>query len=202
MRFADRYEVESNRLMGWNYSENGHYFITICTRYHNNFLGKIVDEKMEYKEAGKICEKYIKEIPIHCPDIRLVDFVVMPNHVHILFHVETHDRASLQDNRKVTLINFGHNNHPEYFSRLSKKSNQIIPKVIKQFKSSVKREVNKHKLLFMWQERYYDEIVNDEKKLKTIIYYIKNNIRNWGKDYLFNSQIEKLRIDAKETQAR
>jgi|GEM_PF-743054 len=224
VRFADKFKIETSRLKGWNYSRTGDYFITIGTYNKNNFLGRIVNGKIELKETGLICKQCILDIPKHFFNIRLVEWTIMPNHVHILFHVETHDRASLlknkimddginnstnldnrlitvdninmtkethdraslQDNRKVTMINYGHNNHPDYYSRLNKKSNQLIPNLIKQFKSSVKREVNKRKLFFVWQERYYDEIITDEKKLKTVIYYIKNNEKNWAKDKLFS----------------
>jgi REP element-mobilizing transposase RayT len=187
VRFAERFKIESSRLAGWNYSGKGIYFITICTRYQNNFFGKIMDGKMIYKVAGEICVNCINEISKHFPDVRLIESVVMPNHVHILFHVETHDRASLQDNRKITLINLGHKNHPDYYSRLSKKSNQVVPNVIKQLKSSVKRKCNQQKLYFVWQDRYYDEVIKDNKRLNTIKYYIKNNIKNWQKDKLYRA---------------
>ncbi len=98
--------------------------------------------------------------------------------------VETHHGASLQDNRKVALIKYDHRNHPDYFSRLNKFSNQKVPIIIKQYKSAVKRYTRQNNLWFGWQGRYYDEIIEDEKRFLTIKYYIKNNVKNWGKDKL------------------
>ena len=185
-RFAEKYRSESTRLQNWNYSTPGTYFITICTYNHNNFLGKIVDDKMELSKCGQIALNCLIDIPKHFTDVCLTVFVVMPNHLHILFHVETRDRASLQDNRPITLIKYSHVNHPDYFPRLTKKSNQIIPNVVSQYKSTVKRICKQQNIFFAWQARYYDEVIIDTNRLKTIKYYIENNPQNWQKDKLYN----------------
>ena len=191
VRFIDKYKINSSRLIGWNYSKPGNYFITICTYLHNNYFGKIENGKMLYKPAGKICvNELLKTFDIR-KNLKLIAWVVMPNHVHLLImlrdlHVETPRGASLQDNRKVTLINFSHKNHPGFYSRLNQKSNQEIPKAINQFKSMVTNQCKKQNLLFGWQTRFFDEVVNTENKLKTFKYYIKNNPENWQKDKLYN----------------
>ena len=165
-------------------SNDGIYFITICTYCKNKYFGKIIDGNMVLTKIGQITNDYIADIPNHFANVCLDTFVVMPNHVHILFHVETHHGASLQDNRKVELIKHDHRNHPDYFSRLNEFSNQKVPIIIKQFKSAVKKYANQNKIFFVWQGRYYDEIIEDEKRFLTIKYYIKNNIKNWDKDKL------------------
>ena len=224
-RFADKFKVESSRLVGWDYSNNGIYFITVCTRYHNNFLGKVVDGRMEYWKAGKIViDELLKTFELR-KYLRLIAWVVMPNHLHILFgvgdgHVETRGNASQTNNREMTqfiiddkslngvsndvLTNetrynaslpgdsirtkviSNYRNHPDFYNKLNMKSNQEVSKIIREFKGAVKKETNKRKIFFVWQERYYDEIVNDENKLNTITYYINNNVKNWEKDKLFS----------------
>jgi len=182
--FADKYRVESGRKLGWNYSNDGIYFITICTLNKGKLFGKIVDGEMILSKIGQIANDYIVEIPKHFANVCLSAFVVMPNHVHILFHVETHHGASLQDNRKVTLIKHDHRNHPDYFIRLNEFSNQTVPVIIKQYKSAIKKYANQNNIWFGWQSRYYDEIIENEKRFKVIKYYIKNNPKNWEKDKL------------------
>lgn len=195
-RFAEKYRVESNRKKNWDYSTTGVYFITVCTYGKNNFFGKIADGKMEYKKAGNICLNCIKEIPKHFLNIRLVEFVVMPNHVHILFHVVT------KFNPVEPKLNFVETHHGAsllkryqsyHFNRLAIKSNQTIPNSINQLKSSVKRQCNQNNLFFSWQPRFYDEIINDEDRLKTIKYYIKNNPKNWEEDRLYQKDPDKCR---------
>ena len=138
-RFAERFSVDSPRLKNWDYSTPGIYFITICTLNHNQFLGKIIDENIELSNKGIIVKDCLINISKHFSNLTLIDFVIMPNHIHLLLKlnkpllnsVETHDRASLQ-------IKY----QSYHFHRLAKKSNQTIPLIINQFKSSVKRICN------------------------------------------------------------
>jgi putative transposase len=178
-QFAEHYLVESPRLKNWDYSSPGIYFITICTVHHNKFFGKIANNQMELSEMGVIAQECLSEIPKHFPKIRLNDFVIMPNHVHLLIqlskHVETHHDASLRKKYQ--------NYH---FHRLAIKSTQIIPLVIKQFKSAVTKKINPKTIFFGWQSRFYDQIVKDKAESAIIRNYIQNNITNWTQDKFYN----------------
>jgi putative transposase len=187
-KFADKYLIRSTRLNNFNYSNQGIYFITICTLHHNNFFGKIFGNMMVLSEIGVIANQCLSSIPIHFQDICLETFVIMPNHVHILVHVETPYMASLQDNRKISLINYGHKNHPDFYLRLSQKSKQLIPKMIQQFKSSVTRQINPKTIFFGWQPRYHDVIVKDSRQFTTIKNYITDNPAKWQKDKYYTNQ--------------
>ena len=181
-RFADKYKTKSSRLPNHNYSSPGLYFITICTLNHNNFFGKIIKSKMELSKMGMITKQCLLNIPKHFSNITLGEYVVMPNHIHLLLEltksnvnpVETRDRASLQ-------IKY----QSYHFHRLAIKSNQTIPKIINQFKSSVTRQINPKTVFFAWQPRYHDIIIKDQKQYFTIKNYIKNNVINWEKDKYF-----------------
>ena len=187
VRFAEKYRSESTRLRNWNYSTPGIYFITICTLNHGNFFGRIIDNKMVYSLRGQIALDCLTDIPKHFADVCLTAFVVMPNHLPILFHVETPDLASLQDNRPITLIKYDHQNHPNYYPRMSQKSKQLIPKIVQQYKSTIKRVCKQQNIFFGWQSRYYDEIVHDQQRLSIIRQYIQNNVINWQKDKLYTT---------------
>lgn len=189
-RFIDKYKIDSSRKRGWNYSNPGYYFITICTYEENNFFGKIVEGKMEYKTIGKIAvEELLKTFNMRSY-LKLIAWVVMPNHVHMLFSirdipVETRCNASLQGTTKTMGIISNYRNHPGFYKTLNCKSNEEVSKVIREYKGAVKRIANQQHLFFGWQTRYYDEVIQDENKLKTVIYYIRNNVKNWEKDRLF-----------------
>ena len=45
---------KSIRLPGYDYSTEGFYFITICTKDKKCIFGKIVDGEMILNEAGKL----------------------------------------------------------------------------------------------------------------------------------------------------
>lgn len=72
----------SIRLRGYNYSQAGAYFITVCAQNRERLFGDIADGQMVLNDAGRMATKCWNEIPLHFPDITLDAFVVMPNHVH------------------------------------------------------------------------------------------------------------------------
>ena len=80
--FKSKYKIKSARKEGYNYSSDGFYFITICTKNKVNIFGDIVDDKMVLFEYGKIAEKYWLEIPNHFNNVVLDKFMIMPNHIH------------------------------------------------------------------------------------------------------------------------
>ena len=96
-KFKNKYRIPSARLQSWDYSANGAYFITICTKNRQHFFGEIVDmpnlgvsnnnnnlgvSTMQLNELGQLAEQYWLQIPNHFPFIELGNFVVMPNHTH------------------------------------------------------------------------------------------------------------------------
>jgi len=82
----DIHHRRSIRLKGYDYSQNGAYFVTICTHNRECLFGKIVDGEMCINEWGKIAKRCWLEIPQHYPNVSLDEFVIMPNHIYgILF---------------------------------------------------------------------------------------------------------------------
>ena len=78
---------KSIRLKGYDYSQAGLYFITICCQDRICRFGKIVgvenfQPEMILNDAGKIADECWLEIPKHFPNAKLHEHVVMPNHVH------------------------------------------------------------------------------------------------------------------------
>jgi putative transposase len=82
--FGKKYRVESIRLKKWDYRSSNAYFVTICTKYHERFLGRISGNSMILSDIGIIADQNIREIPNHFPHAILDEFVVMPNHVHLI----------------------------------------------------------------------------------------------------------------------
>lgn len=73
----------SIRLKGYDYSRPGAYFVTICVQEKDRPLfGDVIDGKMQLSHMGKIVWKCWNQLPRHYPNIKLDEFVVMPNHVH------------------------------------------------------------------------------------------------------------------------
>lgn len=87
-----------NRLPDYNYSQNGAYFITICTQGRKKFLSQIVgDGSPVPKPIGMIAEEYIRQIPETYPAVSVDRYVIMPDHIHLLLRFD-------RDNYDIALV--------------------------------------------------------------------------------------------------
>ncbi|HET7010694.1 MAG TPA: hypothetical protein VFI11_07970, partial [Anaerolineales bacterium] len=77
----------SIRLRGYDYTQPGAYFVTVCCDQRQCVLGEILaDGALCPSPLGLVVHDVWKTIPDHFPSVRLGPFVVMPNHIHgILF---------------------------------------------------------------------------------------------------------------------
>ncbi|MBN2087388.1 hypothetical protein JW758_03500 [Candidatus Peregrinibacteria bacterium] len=80
--YKEKFRIKSTRLPNWDYSNDGWYFITICTKKMVNHFGEVRNFVMGLNEIGCIATKYWQEIPNHFKNVRLDEWVIMPNHVH------------------------------------------------------------------------------------------------------------------------
>lgn len=72
----------SLRLKGFDYSEPGAYFVTICTENGVSYLGNIVDGITISYPISDIIREIWQEIPEKFQGVDLDAFIIMPNHVH------------------------------------------------------------------------------------------------------------------------
>jgi len=54
-----KYRIPSARLSGYDYAQNGAYFVTICTKKRVNWFGGIVNNEIQLSDIGKIAKKYL-----------------------------------------------------------------------------------------------------------------------------------------------
>ena len=74
----------SIRLKGYDYSQAGLYFVTICVQNKDCLFGEIIDGKMILNNAGNMIEKWGLELSHKFSDILLDTYVIMPNHFHAI----------------------------------------------------------------------------------------------------------------------
>ncbi len=87
MLFKNKYRIESARLKNWDYSSDGYYFVTICTHDRIRHFGKITNRTIVLSDMGNIADKYWREIPDHFPFAKLIEHVIMPNHIHGIIEI-------------------------------------------------------------------------------------------------------------------
>lgn len=158
------------RLKNYDYSGNGLYFITICTKDKIPYLYEIESvgdgvldvPQQKLKEYGIFVKDQINEINSVYEKIKILKYVIMPDHVHMIIFIFDEDkiinRASISET-----------------SRTPSPTNQTIPLVI----SAFKRFVNRKTGFNIWQRSYYDHIIRNKKEFIEICRYIENNPLNW-----------------------
>ncbi|HUT15100.1 MAG TPA: transposase [Anaerolineae bacterium] len=72
----------SIRMRGYDYTEPGAYFVTICTQNRECLFGDVVDSEMVLNDAGRLVQSVWDAIPDHYPGVDVDTFVIMPNHIH------------------------------------------------------------------------------------------------------------------------
>ena len=92
--YKNKYRVETTRLPDYDYSGIGYYFVIICTKDKIPFFGNIKDEKVILSEIGKFAEKYWMEIPLHFQNVKIDEYIIMPNHIHGIVVFEDVDDLS------------------------------------------------------------------------------------------------------------
>ncbi|MDP2807134.1 MAG: transposase [bacterium] len=87
--FRNKYRVESARLTGWDYSQPGYYFVTICTHDRGCLFGKIIDGEMRLNEYGQGVKEEWHKTGQQRLNLHLDEFIVMPNHIHGIIQIAT-----------------------------------------------------------------------------------------------------------------
>lgn len=157
-----------NRLKGYNYSQNGLYFLTLCTKNKECVLGRIVGggdldaPQMMLSDYGKIVEKFIYSIEKAYDQITVMNHVVMPNHIHLIAMIYSEDNIFCR-------------------SETNTPANNVIPVMV----SALKRFINKEIGFDIWQRSYHDHIIRNEKSFDKIWEYIENNPARWKKDCFY-----------------
>src|SRR6056297_1155601 len=96
--FCGRYRNQTTRLKNWDYSSSGWYFITICTQNREMYFGDVINDEMVLSEMGHAAAGYWQAM-FRVYDVLIEDvWVIMPNHVHLLFGINKLDDQKHQKN--------------------------------------------------------------------------------------------------------
>ncbi|HBY18700.1 MAG TPA: transposase [Candidatus Marinimicrobia bacterium] len=184
----EKHHRHSIRLPGYDYSQPGAYFVTICTQNRECLFGEIVNGEMILNEYGNRVERCWVEIPHHFSHVALDEFVAMPNHVHGVIVIVENVGARHVGARYVGARYVGarhavppHNSN-QCIEQFGKPVRGSIPTIIRSFKSAVTKQINEIRQtpgMPVWQRNYWEHIIRDEHELNRIRQYIRNNPMNW-----------------------
>ncbi|WP_037588349.1 transposase [Stenoxybacter acetivorans] len=164
-----------NRLQGYDYSQNGAYFITICTKDRAEILGRIERTPVgancvrplfrpKLSEIGCIVENEISVISNTYFNIFVLHYVIMPNHIHMIIFNDGQDGRTVGANCIRP--------HP------------TVSRIIKQWKGAITKKIG----YSVWQKSFHDHIIRNENDYKRIAEYIQNNPANWENDCFYGGK--------------
>jgi len=185
----------SIRLQGYDYSQSGAYFITICTDKKKNYFGEIVNGDVKLNLEGQYAFHQWKMIPQRFGNVEVDEFIIMPNHIHGIIVIRS-GRGEGSDNKdlsgKQRLLSDPSPLQAHEKIQLNGTVPGSIGAIVQNFKSNISRKINalpKMQGVTIWQKNFYDHIIRDEEDYARIVEYIRNNPRDWEQDELFDSSL-------------
>jgi len=182
-----------NRLEDFDYSAEGYYFVTICTKNKIEWFGKIKNSEMVLNQYGKVVAECLRDLPSHYSNIQLDYFIIMPNHLHCVIIIKNND--DVVGNGFKPFLKKNQYSLSEIIRGLKTFSSYNINKKIRGFKKSeednlisgknitnLNRNGSKPFPTFQWQKSFYDHIIRNEQSLNNIREYIINNPLKWELD--------------------
>lgn len=161
-----------NRLPHYDYTRNGAYFVTICTKDRQPCLwdasykncnpdttqgfaedGSPVPQGNVLSRIGTIVLQKIAEVSVHFPSVTVDRFAIMPDHVHLLLFLHRNPGTG---NPSPTMGN-----------------------VVGWLKYQTTKNVNAENgtaVAGLWQRSYYDHVIRDHQDYMEKMQYIDNNL--------------------------
>lgn len=161
------------RYPGFDYSQYGSYFITICTKNKENLfwnMNEVYDaiknefehivnfELLPLNYIGDIIDKNIRLWQNSYENVEIPIYVIMPDHIHLIVSIIGTENGNAEKNPQLS-------------------------RMVAQFKGKVTKELGKS----IWQKNYFDHIIVNEKDYNNCIDYIVDN------PYVFEKRILETR---------
>ena len=202
-----KHHRRSIRLQGYDYSQPGAYFVTICTQNYSYLFGDIVEGEMVLNEAGQMVQGVWDELPMHYPGIETDAFIIMPNHVHGIIVIQPSDvgpasstvgagpcacpgdapQSSDMGHLRVGPPHLGQPQGVAPTTRMSLADvvHRFKTLTTKRYTDAVKHNGWKPFPGRLWQRNYWEHVVRNERELYRIREYIINNPAKWESDRLY-----------------
>jgi len=148
---------KKNRVENYDYSSCGAYFITICTLERRNYFWDKVGatigrpQDVELSPYGRIVDDAIKNIPNIYPSILVEQYVIMPDHIHLLLRV-----CSDEYGRPMVA--------------------PTLSRVIQQLKGYITKQIGAP----VFQKLFFDHIIRNRQDYEEHMKYIYENPMRWG----------------------
>ncbi len=146
------------RLIGFDYTTPGSYFVTIVLETRMDLLGSVVDGACCLTEVGQLVEAEWMKLSARFAGLVLDKHVVMPDHVHGLLTIlkqpscRPNLSAVIDAFKSITTVEYGRHVRERHWPPFHKR---------------------------LWQRGFFDEIIRDERHLQNVRRYIRDNPAKW-----------------------
>ena len=168
----ERTKRKHSRLKTYDYTNNGCYFVTFCTKDRAHILSNIVGRgaltppQVELTDIGKIAAEVIERTSVVYPGISIDNYVIMPNHVHLLIRISRVDGGVRAP-------------------RPTESGSVSIQEIVKAIKGITARRTG----IKLWQTSFYDHIIRDDEDYQTRFRYIEENPAKWQQDKYYYQEV-------------
>ena len=157
------------RLDQFDYSTPGAYFVTICTHNRKCLLSRIVPHgfdpaEIQYTVLGRIALNQLLLLENRYPSLKIDKFVIMPNHIHVIFFLEQPENVGRQPS---------------------------VTDIVCAYKSLTTRACKGlYTLDKLFQSSFYDHVIRGQADYDEIAEYIVNNPKKWELDKLYSCEMD------------
>ncbi len=181
----EKHHRRSIRLPEYDYSSNGAYFVTICTRNRECILSETNQPvgaglapahdpasayDLRLTAAGIIVQRNWEDIPARHIGVEIDEYVIMPSHLHGIIVIAT-DSECPNDDRATARV------APTLGDIIGSFKSACVTDYLKYIDENRLDTVGK-----IWQRNYHEHIIRTDEDLQKIREYIRNNPRNWADD--------------------
>jgi putative transposase len=161
------------RLENYDYASAGVYAVTICTYDRGHYFGVVKGESVILSVEGMIVQEYVEWTGKRLPHVFLDEYIVMPNHVHMILFLEEEQRGGSRTAPTETKKTLG--------------------RIVGAFKTVSAKQINLLRQTpgsRLWQRSFHDHIIRSHRDLENHRHYIFSNPANWATDELFPDPME------------
>ncbi|MCK4622116.1 MAG: transposase [Desulfuromonadales bacterium] len=154
----DKHHRRSIRLKNYDYSQNGSYFLTLCT----------FDRSCYFEQFGQLCqivEAQWQSLPERFSGVALDEYVVMPNHFHGI----------------IVLCRDTPCGYPGSSNHLGNIVGSFKSLCVNAWLKIINSEKINARGKF-WQGNYYEHIIRNNSEMERIRRYIAENPLRWSLD--------------------
>jgi len=165
-----------NRFKNYDYSKNGYYFITICSKNRQIIFGEYIENavgtalaavrnnenNIKLSKLGQIIDNQWNDIPNQYDNVQLDQYIVIPNHLHDILIIDKRTGASPVPTISNIIGSFKSKTSLQYLQYIKNNNLNISGQI--------------------WQRSFHDHIIRNDRSLNAIREYISNNPINWEQD--------------------